>query len=85
MMPGLVGGLLLGLIGVVPALSLSWNEPPEMVAEASRIYVFERLPHHLAPLVLPREELMRRLAGHAVLIVALAGLGSPCDTTSCSA
>jgi hypothetical protein len=75
MLPGLVGGLVLGLIGVVPALSLSWNQPPEMVAESSRIYVFERLPHHLAPLVLPREELMRRLAGHTVLIVALAGLG----------
>jgi hypothetical protein len=46
-----------------------------MVAEASRIYVFERLPHHLAPLELPRDELQRRLAGHAVLIVALAALG----------
>jgi hypothetical protein len=75
MMPGLTAGLLLGLIGVVPALLLSWNQPPEMVAEASRIYVYERLPHHLAPLVLPREELTRRLAGHTVLIVALAGLG----------
>jgi hypothetical protein len=71
---GLVVGALVSLIGIVPALLLTWNEPADLVAEASRIYVFERLPHHLALLALPREELTRRLVGHAVLLVWLAGL-----------
>jgi hypothetical protein len=73
---GLVAGVLLALIGIVPALSLTWNEPSDLVAEASRIYVFERLPHHLALLTLPREELARRAVGHIALLVALAVLGT---------
>jgi hypothetical protein len=76
MMPGLVGGFLLGLVGVTPAFSLTWHEPADQVAEASRIYVFERLPHHLAPLELPREEVLRRLAGHSALVVGLVAIGT---------
>jgi hypothetical protein len=72
---GLAGGLLLTLPGMLPALSLTWNEPPEMVAEANRIYVFERLPHHLALLSLPNEESIRRFVGHVVLLASLTGLG----------
>jgi hypothetical protein len=72
---GLVAGVLLALIGIVPALSLTWNERTGLVAEASRIYVFERLPHHLALLTLPREEFARRAAGHIALLAALAVLG----------
>jgi hypothetical protein len=71
MLPGIVAGGALALIGVVPALSLTRNEPPEIVAEAVRIYVFDRLPHHLAPLTLPAAEIARRFGGHAVLLVAL--------------
>ncbi len=72
---GLIGGGLLALIGVVPALSLTWDEPPEIAAKASQIYVFERLPHHLALLSLPAEEVRARLLRYAVLLVALAALG----------
>jgi hypothetical protein len=72
---GLLGGVLLTLPGVVPALSLTWNEPAEIVAEAGRIYVFERLPHHLALLSLPREEFTRRFLGHVVLLASLTALG----------
>lgn len=71
MMPGFAAGGLLALVGILPALALTWNEPAEIVAEASRIYVFERLPHHLAPLALPGEEVIRRLAGHAALLLVL--------------
>jgi hypothetical protein len=68
---GLTGFALLASLGVVPALMLTWNERPDIVAEASRIYVFERLPHHLALLTLPSDEIARRLARHAALLVTL--------------
>ncbi len=71
MLPGFVGGGLLGLVGIVPALMLTWNVPAEIVAESNRIYVFDRLPHHLAPLALPAAEATRRLTGHAALLIAL--------------
>ncbi|MCI0334477.1 MAG: hypothetical protein L0228_14765 [Planctomycetes bacterium] len=74
MLPGLIGGGLLSLPGVLPALMLTWNEPPELVAEANRIYVFDRLPHHLAPLTLPAAEVARRIGGHAALLILVVGL-----------
>ena len=54
-----------------PRFVLTWNEPADIVAEAARIYVFERLPHHLALLTLPRDEISLRFVRHAALIVAL--------------
>jgi hypothetical protein len=74
MLPGLIGGVLLALPGILPALMLTWKEPPELVAEANRVYVFDRLPHHLAPLTLPGAELGRRLWGHTVLLLFFAAL-----------
>jgi hypothetical protein len=71
MLPGLFVGAILSLPGIVPALLLTWNEPPELVARANHIYVFYRLPHHLAPLTLPTEELARRLGGHTALVLLL--------------
>ena len=70
-LPALAGFVLLASLGVVPALMLTWNEPAEIVAEASRIYVFERLPHHLAVLTLPANEIAWRLGRHATLLVGL--------------
>jgi hypothetical protein len=70
-LPGAILGGLLALVGLVPAFMLTWNEPPELVAEAGRIYVFDRLPHHLAPLALPRDEVIRRTGGHVLLLLAL--------------
>jgi hypothetical protein len=71
MLPGLAVFGLLAAVGVVPTLMLTWRDSEELVAEASRIYVFDRLPHHLAPLSLPWEELARRLGGHTVLLASL--------------
>ncbi len=71
MVPGLVAGGLIALIGVLPALVLTRGVPADVVAESARIYVFERLPHHLALLTLPREEIAIRFARHAALIVAM--------------
>jgi hypothetical protein len=71
MLPGLLAGGLLSLVGVVPALMLTRGQPSDTVAEAARIYVFERLPHHLALLTLPADEITVRFVHLAVLIVAL--------------
>ncbi len=45
--PWLVGGGLLSLPGLIPAMLLSQGVDAEIVAEANVIYVFRRLPHHL--------------------------------------
>jgi hypothetical protein len=44
---GAVVWALLAFFGIYPALALNAGVDPETVARATRIYVFERLPHHL--------------------------------------
>ena len=46
---GFLIGSTLTLAGVIPAATAVSNAEPEVAAEASRIYVYERLPHHLYP------------------------------------
>jgi hypothetical protein len=46
MAPGLFGGLLIALPGLVFALALTRGVEPQVAAEANQIYVW-RLPHHL--------------------------------------
>ncbi len=50
---GLFLGGLLALPGLIPALLLDSGSSREIVHEAHRIYVFERLYHHLVPSMLP--------------------------------
>jgi hypothetical protein len=45
--PGLLGGLLLALPGLLPALLLNVHTDAATTSQANQIYVFERLPHHL--------------------------------------
>ena len=45
--PGIVGGGLLALPGLIPVLLLDWGIDRETLRQARQIYVFERLPHHL--------------------------------------
>jgi hypothetical protein len=66
----LAGGLLLALPGLLPALALTRGVSAEIVAEANRIYVFDRLYHHLLPQRFPPLFVVR----HLLLIAALAGL-----------
>jgi uncharacterized protein DUF6798 len=47
--PGLLGGLLLALPGLWPALALDAGVDRETAALAHEIYVFKRLRHHLLP------------------------------------
>ena len=47
LLPAALGGLALALPGLIAAIALNWGVPKEMAREAARIYVFDRLPHHL--------------------------------------
>jgi hypothetical protein len=46
-LPAAAGGLALALPGLIPSLMLLKPDDPGAASEAWRIYVFERLPHHL--------------------------------------
>ncbi len=62
-------GLLLALPGLLPALALTWNADPQLVAQASRIYVFDRLSHHLLAQGFSPVSVARHLFLVAVLVV----------------
>ncbi len=47
MLPGLLAGFVLSLPGLVTGLRLDWHTPAEVVDLGRRIYVFQRLAHHL--------------------------------------
>jgi len=47
MWPAILGGLLLSLPGLIPALMLNWGTDPQTVRLANQIYVYRRLAHHL--------------------------------------
>lgn len=69
-LPGLIGGGLLSLFGLFPSLALSQGVDAATKIEADRIYVFERLMHHLDPRsIAPRFGLR-----HAALWVAWTAL-----------
>ncbi len=70
MLPALVGGFLLSLPGLLPALALTQGVEPEMVRQANQIYVYERLPHHLAPHTLSPAELASRLRRSGIWVLA---------------
>lgn len=74
LLPGLALGGVLSLPGLLPALALERNADPAVTAAAAQIYVFERLPHHLAPLSLPQEELQTRRTHLLITAVLFFGL-----------
>lgn len=59
MAPALLIGGLLALPGLVPVWMLNWGADPRVVVEANKIYVFERLYHHLDPLQFPPQFVLR--------------------------
>jgi hypothetical protein len=61
LLPALAVAILLGLPSLIPAVRLSWGVPQEVAAEANRIYVFERLHHHLDPTQFPIEKVVAHL------------------------
>ncbi|NOY42939.1 MAG: hypothetical protein GXP26_14030 [Planctomycetes bacterium] len=74
MLPSLVLGAVFALPGVVPGLQLTANVPAEVCSEANQIYVFDRLPHHLAPLALPSDELLRKVIRFGKLVLSFFAL-----------
>ena len=78
MLPPLLIGGAISLLGVVPALLLTREISPDVVSEANQIYVFERLSHHLAPLSLPSEELGRKALRFGALLVGFVWLRYLC-------
>jgi hypothetical protein len=70
MLPGLLLGGILSLPGLLPALALERGTDPAVADEAARIYVFERLPHHLAPLSLPSQEMQWRFVRFGLVAAA---------------
>lgn len=78
LLPSLFFGAVLALPGLVPALLLTHGVDAASIAQANTIYVFDRLPHHLAPLKLPRDELMGKAIRHEALLLALVVLWLRC-------
>jgi hypothetical protein len=64
--PAVLGGLL-SLGGLWPALTLTWGNDAQTVHDANRLYVYERLEHHLLPEQLPALFVIR----HLLLVLAL--------------
>jgi hypothetical protein len=74
----LLGGLLLALPGLLGGLALTWNAEPQILGEANRIYVVDRLKHHLVPQQFPTQAILRHLALVGAL-VALSRFASTDD------
>ncbi len=73
-LPGLIVGGAISLLGVIPALRLDVGASPEIIRESRKIYVFERLQHHLVASSLPWTFLTRfALLTLALLILATFG------------
>lgn len=57
--PGILGGIVLALPGVIPSLMLDFGADADSARQAHLLYVFERLPHHLALSGMHREFILR--------------------------
>ena len=73
MLPALLAGLLLALPGLIPGVRLSLGVEVDVVRQANRIYVFERLSHHLAPHAFPELWWIRWIR-HGALLAVWGGL-----------
>jgi hypothetical protein len=69
LLPGLFGGLLLALPGLLPALRLTQGVDSEVVRQANALYVYERLYHHLLPQRFPPLAIVRHLGLIAVFVL----------------
>jgi uncharacterized protein DUF6798 len=70
-LPFLLLGGILALPGLLPALALTHGVDESVVDEARQIYVFDRLPHHLAPLTHSAQWLFERASQHGPILLGL--------------
>jgi hypothetical protein len=78
MMPAIVLGGVLSLAGLIPSARLTLGVAPEIAERANLIYVFARLPHHLAPLSLPNwPEYVFRFAALTLVLLAVYAITPP--------
>ncbi len=70
----LLGGLAVAAVGFVPAVLLNAGVPADIQAEAARIYVVDRLPHHLLPRAFHEGFVTRHLLTIFLWAVVTAGL-----------
>ena len=77
---GLIAGAALAAVGVVPALLLGKGVDPAVAAEAARIQVVERLPHHLLPERFQQMHVVAHLLAVGLLLVSWAA-GRPSRRT----
>lgn len=77
--PSIALGAVLALVGVIPSLQLATDVSPETRTQANLIYVFQRLPHHLAPLTLPAPELTTRSLSFLAALAAFGFIWRKCS------
>ena len=66
MAPWMLGGFLLTLPGLLPALAQDWGVPSDVAEQAHQLYVYQRFPHHLDPWQIPPHFILRFLLTVAV-------------------
>jgi len=72
-LPSLLLGGVLAMPGLLPAFALTRHAPADVVDQAQQIYVFDRLPHHLAPLTKSTDWLITRASRFgSMLLIFLA-------------
>jgi hypothetical protein len=77
LLPALVFAVVLALPSLYLGLSLSSAADAETIAQANRIYVFERLPHHLTALQLAPGFLTRHLLLQAAWLLTITFMPAP--------
>jgi hypothetical protein len=68
--PGLLAAVPLAALGIWPAIAMNADVSSDIMAEANRIYVYQRLMHHLLPQAFRSDMVLR----HVILAALLLGL-----------
>lgn len=70
--PALFVGGAISLVGLLPAMAMSWGASPAESTSAARVYTYFRLSHHLLPSAFHRDWYVRHLALSILTLLLLA-------------